>query len=287
MSGRGQTPKPKHATLQMPRAEVESRLNVQIKKGRALLAREIATKSELESARKDMWAWSEYNEDLLSRIVDTDELRKSYASCLFIGLMGRTTLREDVDEYRRDVRHYLDHLESILGRLELIPEPPEVTHPPEQAVASARPTISNRVFVVHGHDEEAKQTVARYLEKLDLEAIILHEQPNKGRTIIEKFEDYADVGFAVVLLTPDDVGSAKDKTDNPVPRARQNVVFELGFFVGRLGRQRVCALHKGDVEIPTDFAGVLWVPMDSNAWRLPLGQEMKAAGLDVDLNKLA
>lgn len=84
------------------------------------------------------------------------------------------------------------------------------------------------------------------------------------------------------------MGAARDDIHNLRPRARQNVIFELGFFIGRLGRQRVCALHKGDVEIPSDFAGVLWVPMDpGGAWRFTLGREMKAAGLDVDLNKLA
>lgn len=147
---------------------------------------------------------------------------------------------------------------------------------------------TRRVFVVHGHDEEAKQSVARFLENLELEVIILHEQPNQGRTIIEKFEDYADVGFAVVLLTPDDMGAVRGEIDNLRPRARQNVVLELGFLVGKLGRQRVCALYKGNVEIPSDFAGILWVPMDpGGAWCFTLGREMKAAKLSVDLNKLA
>jgi predicted nucleotide-binding protein len=145
--------------------------------------------------------------------------------------------------------------------------------------------VSNRVFVVHGHDEEAKQSVARCIEKLGLKAIILHEQPNQGRTVIEKFEDYSDVGFVVVLLTPDDIGARKG--EEPQPRARQNVILELGFFIGRLGRRRVCALHKGDVEIPSDITGVLWIPIDSaDAWHLALAREMKAAGLEVDLNRL-
>jgi predicted nucleotide-binding protein len=90
-----------------------------------------------------------------------------------------------------------------------------------------------------------------------------------------------------VLLTPDDMGAARDGTDNLKPRARQNVIFELGFFSGKLGRQRVCALHKGGVEIPSDFAGVVWVPMDlGGAWRFDLVWEMRAAGWDVDSNKL-
>ena len=147
--------------------------------------------------------------------------------------------------------------------------------------------VSNRVFVVHGRDEGTKNTVARYLEKLDLEYVILQEQPNEGRTIIEKFEDYADVGFAVVLCTPDDVGSLVREQDNPRPRPRQNVVLEWGFFLGRLGRNRVCALLKDDVEIPSDYAGVVYIRLnESGGWQMELGREMRRAGLPADLNRL-
>lgn len=145
---------------------------------------------------------------------------------------------------------------------------------------------TRRVFVVHGRDEAAKETVARFLAKLDLEPIVLHEQPNQGRTIIEKFEGHADVDFAVVLLTPDDFGDHADGSDQPQPRARQNVIFQLGYFVGRLGRSRVCALHKGGVEILSDYEGVIYVSMDDpQGWRLLLAREIKAAGIDVDLNR--
>lgn len=145
-------------------------------------------------------------------------------------------------------------------------------------------TASNKVFVVHGHDGEARETVARFLEKIGLHAIILHEQANQGRTVIEKVEANGDVGFAVVLLTPDDVGCAKG--GKPEPRARQNVLLELGYFIGRLGRAKVCALKRGELEIPSDFAGVVWEQMDNgNSWKLALARELKAAGHDVDLNK--
>lgn len=144
---------------------------------------------------------------------------------------------------------------------------------------------TRRVFLVHGHDEEAKQSVARFLEKLQLEPVILQEQPNEGRTIIEKFEKNADVEYAVILLTPDDVGYPKDKPDEPGSRARQNVILELGYFVGRLSRKRVCALCKGSVEIPSDYHGVLYLPMDgADGWKLKLAREIKQSGLSVDLN---
>jgi len=144
---------------------------------------------------------------------------------------------------------------------------------------------TRRVFVVHGHDEAAKEAVARFLSKLDLEPVILHEQPNQGRTVIEKFEGHTDVDLAVVLLTPDDVGQAAGSSGAKKPRARQNVIFELGYFIGRIGRSRVCALHKGDVEILSDYEGVIYVSMDDpQGWRLLLAREIKAAGIDVDLN---
>ena len=126
--------------------------------------------------------------------------------------------------------------------------------------------IKKKVFVIHGHDGAARETVVRFLEKLNLEPEILHEQPNEGRTIIEKFEDYADVKFAVVLLTPDDVGAVGEQNPELRPRARQNVVFEFGYFIGKLGREGVCALAKGDIEKPSDSDGVRYVPLDDEDW---------------------
>lgn len=142
-----------------------------------------------------------------------------------------------------------------------------------------------KVFVVHGHDEGAREAVARFLGQIGFQEIILHEQANQGRTVIEKVVAHGDVGFAVVLLTPDDEGCKKGET--PKPRARQNVVLELGYFLGRLGRERVCALKRGDVEIPSDFDGVVYEPFDaSGGWRQALGRELEAAGFDIDWNKV-
>jgi predicted nucleotide-binding protein len=147
-----------------------------------------------------------------------------------------------------------------------------------------------RIFIVHGRDEEMKQAVARTLEKLDLEPIILHEQPSKGRTIIEKFEDYSDVSYAIVLLSPDDLAYPKDSSSEKAKyRARQNVIFELGFFIGKLGRERVCALYKKaeNFEIPTDYEGVIYIPYDKEGgWKLKLAQELKTCSFDIDANKL-
>lgn len=158
----------------------------------------------------------------------------------------------------------------------------------EKEANSALPSVSSharKAFVVHGHDDAARESVARFLERADFEAIILHEQANSGRTIIEKIEAYGDVGFAVVLLTPDDEGCKLGET--PKPRARQNVVLELGYFLGRLGRNRVCPLKLGDLEIPSDFGGVVYVPFDSaGGWRQALGRELEQAGFPIDWSKV-
>lgn len=147
--------------------------------------------------------------------------------------------------------------------------------------------MSNKVFVVHGHDEAAKQEVARTLEKAGFEVIILHEQPNRGRTIIEKIEDYADVTYAVILYTECDIGRDKKMPEGCEKyRARQNVVFEHGFFVGRLGRDHVFAMIKGNVETPGDIDGIVYTPMDDNgAWKAALAKDMQASGLPVDMSK--
>lgn len=156
-------------------------------------------------------------------------------------------------------------------------------------VQEERHPSAARVFIVHGHDEAAKFAVQALLGRLGLVGVILDEQTGRGATIIEKFEREADTAsFAVVLLTPDDKGGVAAATiDQLKPRARQNVILELGYFAAKLGRGRVCALRRDNVEIPSDFSGVQYVDYDAGgAWRVALAKEMRDAGLPVDLNHL-
>lgn len=149
-------------------------------------------------------------------------------------------------------------------------------------------TLSKNVFIVHGHNEEMRLATARTIEKLKLHPIILHEQPNKGKTIIEKFTDNSDVAFTIVLLSADDIAySKKEKPETAKSRARQNVIFELGYFIGKLGRERVLVLHEieDNFEIPSDYSGVLFVPFDrTGKWQFDLVKELKALGISVDAN---
>jgi predicted nucleotide-binding protein len=154
---------------------------------------------------------------------------------------------------------------------------------PQESVPAQK--LSPKVFIVHGHDEGMREAVARFIEAIGLKAIILHEQANMGRTIIEKVEANVDVGFAVVLLSPDDDGCAKGET--LVSRARQNVLMELGFFIGLLDRRRVCALKRGGIELPSDFGGVVYEEYDdSGGWKQKLARELEAVGYAIDWNKV-
>jgi predicted nucleotide-binding protein len=166
-------------------------------------------------------------------------------------------------------------------------------HASEELLKAIRKVLKARVFIIHGHDDGAKQSVARFIESLGLVAVILHEQTWGGRTVIENFEEHSNVGFAIALLTPDDLGnSIRDEQEGLNPRARQNVIFELGFFIGKLGRSKVAALYKSDpvrgpIEIPSDYHGVRYFNMDAHeGWKLPLAQEIKSTGIDIDLNRI-
>lgn len=144
-----------------------------------------------------------------------------------------------------------------------------------------------QVFIVHGRDNELKQEVARFVERFGIKPIILHEQPSQGMTIIEKIEAYSNVGFGIVLYTPCDVGYKKNHECDKMGRARQNVVFEHGFLIGKLGRSHVCALVKEEVEKPNDISGVVYVNYDeAGAWKYELAKELRSAGYDVDMNKI-
>ena len=150
------------------------------------------------------------------------------------------------------------------------------------------PIYSNhKVFIVHGRDTLLRTQVENVLRALGLEPIILQEQANNGKTIIEKIEECTDVGFGIVLYTPCDEGRLKSEEGKLKPRARQNVVLKHGYLMAKLGRERVCCLVSDDVEFPSDIQGVGYIPAnDIDQWKYKIAKELKAAGFDIDMNKL-
>ena len=252
-------------------------IQTQIDKGKAFL-----TGRSLGSATYQ--AWETVTKDYLTKIFGS--LSPNVSAVMDVGKYGSFPMNAGEDYWENHRAESLGRQITILnGLLEVLQT--EITLDTSETVRVTYTPTGLRTFLVHGKDEAVLEGTARFLEKLGVPTTILHEQPDQGRTIIEKFVDHSDVAFAVVLLTPDDRGSiASAKFEEQKLRARQNVVFELGYFIGKLGRNRVCALYREGVEIPSDYAGVLFVLLDENgAWKLKLAKEMKAAGLQIDMNK--
>lgn len=280
---------PGKTVLLIPLEKAREKLGKRLQDGKHIKDTNIHSEDDFKNLKSNYKKWSDYNLELLKRIFANVIISKEYEYA-----SGPLNVVPDpvfgnplpilYDNFINTISVKLDKLESIIERLELFPYD-DIT---KDTVLPISSQFNNTdIFIVHGHDEESKQFVARVIEKLGLNAIILHEQVNKGRTIIKKFEDYSNVGFAVVILTPDDLCSSKKEKDNLLPRPRQNVIFELGFFLGKLGTERVCALKKGELELPSDYQGVLWIDMDlSGVWTFKLAKELKAVGYTVDLTKL-
>jgi len=251
-------------------------LSKQIEKAKVLL-------QDVQLAKDDYSSWELVTRNYLEKAFGTNS--PNVSTITDVGKYGSFPMNASDDWWENRRKESLQtQIKKLEGLLELLET--ECTLSQGQSPTLEHSTMGHKIFLVHGHSEVALHETARYLEKLNQEIVILREQPNHGRTIIEKFEDYADVGFAIILMTNDDRGAKNDVAYNEqLPRARQNVIFEFGYFVGRLGRNRVCALYSEGVEIPSDYSGVLYVPIDEQgAWRMMLAKEMRAVGLPVDMN---
>lgn len=236
---------------------------------------------------EDQERWNALTHEALAACYEGDERPEEFYSAatggsIVIGYADDPAVQSM--QRHKELAAAINTLRSLRERLEYAEEPAT----PESVTPATR-TLGRGIFLVHGHNEEIKQTVARFLDQVTTAgALILEEQADAGRTIIEKFEDHAaDAGYAVVLLTADDEGRKRGVEDKLSPRARQNVVLELGFFIGALGRARVVLLYEEGVELPSDIAGVLYLPLDvSGAWKTKLGREMLAAAVGIDAEKV-
>ena len=286
--------------------EAVQKLQEQIAAGKSLRDLSIKKQDALVQALKKLNNWCTANRNLLSELFDTSSDADDYTKlCEAYSITSSPSLPSTGSESASNASHefsrtsnifrevtseHIEKLTNIRDGIMLHCERPDL---PQRKVGNNKmtdnrtDTLGNDVFIVHGRDEEAKVKVARFVEKLGITATILHEQPDLGQTTIEKFEAHAsEADFAIVMLTPDDIGGQKG-ANQIKPRARQNVILELGYFLGKLGRKRVCVLHKEKVELPSDIHGILYVPMDSSdGWQQKLAREMKQAGLPIDMNKL-
>lgn len=207
-----------------------------------------------------------------------------------LGKLARPLL-QDLESDNHGSYFYSSSAQRVLGVLKAAltiaeKQTKKQTQDINQLLKGNKQEKSNQVFVVHGHDEALLHQVARFTERLDIKPIILFEKAGKGKTIIEKLESHSSVPFAIVLFTPDDMGKGAKEEGELHPRARQNVVLELGYFLGKLGRSNVAVLYDESIELPSDYRGVEYIKIDAEgAWKLKLARELKEAGLNVDMNK--
>ena len=231
--------------------------------------------------------WTDYNSELLKQAFDipNNEYQRDYInSGQYLISIGNENL---VQEYQDELKSKIEYLETLVLKIPLLPT---LTVQVERTEKKSFHPDSKRVFIVHGHDTAIRSQVELFIKTLGYTPVVLFKQPNAGCTIIEKIEREAnDLAFAIILYTACDLGNDKLHANEHLnPRAQQNVVFEHGYMCALLGRQNVCALVDSDVEFPGDMSGIVYVSFDDKgAWQIAVAKEMKAAGLDVDLNKLA
>jgi predicted nucleotide-binding protein len=273
--------------LNISHEEFKSKLNDRIRHGEVLFSRPIKSDSEFSLLENDVHIWNDYNFEMLKQVFnysDNDYMDQyNHAGYTMLGQIGEVP-NDPVLTKKNLINYKLKELKALLNKADLIKS--DFT----AGLLYEKKNIQrskNQVFIVHGHDELAKTKTARFIERLGFQPIILHEQSSSGKTIIEKIEEYSNVGFGIILYTPCDMGYKKGNEKELRPRARQNVVFEHGFLIGKIGRSNVCALVTDDVETPTDISGVVYIKMDEDdSWHFKLAKEMRSSGYEIDLNKL-
>ena len=275
-------------SLSVSREEAERVLEETITRGQRILddAESIRDEPTFEAWAREATNWRRFAITALQSISEGDaleqELRTTGATARVAVVGGpRPSVAELLDRRRRTHELEINILRSVVERLPLMPAPIDKAR-------ASDPPIGNDVFVVHGRRQESAELVARLAERLGFNAIILDEQANEGGTLIEKVERNSEsVGFAVVLMLADDWGRGPDEADWPASpnRARQNVILELGYFIGKLGRSRVAVLIEDGVEKPSDFHGVAHISFDDD-WKIRLLREMKVVFPDLDANKV-
>ncbi|MGJ8762332.1 MAG: TIR domain-containing protein [Polaribacter sp.] len=270
-----------------PKSIFKKEIEDRIDEGESILKVNIHTVEDFNKLKSDYSSWHDYNLELLKQSFNNpeNEYREDYDntsewSGMFLG--GRQSPAEQLKAFAEKFTAKIDTLKKLEQKLPLLKSTEVDVEHKEEIISEVN---MSQVFIVHGHDDLAKVETARFIEKLGFEPIILHEQASSGQTIIEKIESYSNVGFGIVLYTACDIGAKKGEEANLKSRARQNVVFEHGYLIGKIGRKNVSALVKGNVETPNDISGVVYISMDSD-WKLDLAKELRESGYSVDMNRV-
>lgn len=281
----------KPAELTMSRDEAKAKLQDRIEKGLELKRAQVNTPQSYEIAKHEYSKWNSFNTELLKRIFTTEELSTEYSWWgVAIMSMGNASLGEQIAKLNKDIDDKIHRIDSIIERLELFPLSSVLqSESSEGNLEEAPPSRSKKVFVVHGHDEVAKTNLEVFLHEIGLEPVVLHRKADEGMTVIEKFEKHSDVGYAFILLTPDEIAYLKADAGKPddqrkkESRARPNVIFEFGYFVGKLGRSRVCCLYTGDVALPSDVNGMIYKKFGSSIDEVAYSiiKDLKASGYTI------
>lgn len=307
----------KKAVLTMPSGKLKSLLENQIEAGKNLLLIPVAQihsgsysgygfggsrpagpkyeETQYNAFLTEFSKWQDYTAEIFKQAFDIPN-NEYYSGFVRKGQTILITGNEDwMKEYRDEINDKISYIETFIQKIPLLPSAVEYEVP---ARKSPEKVDKKKVFIVHGHNDALKTKVARVVEKMGLRAIILHEQEDYGKTVIEKFEENAeDIGFAIILLTADDLAVShadlekedkeKDYKATYRNRARQNVIFEMGFFVGKLDRAHVFELQEDGLEEPSDLKGIIYTPVDKeDMWRFKLAKRLKAVGYEVNTDAL-
>lgn len=276
--------------LRQPAAAVAAQIAEAIQAAEAVQEIPTDTDSEIAVFRGAYLSWEARTQTVLQTAFEAsgfmtsapaDEFNAASVGLLDLKIASTVIPKERVREVRADISERIRVLTSIRDRLDVY----ELVNAGPAARQRGGPSGEGPIFLVHGHNIERREIVRRFMERISgREVVVLDEQANEGRDVLGKLLDHAVyASFAVVLLTADDEGG--EQGGPYAPRARQNVVLELGLFLGLLGRTGVVALYEPGVEIPSDISGVLYIETTGEGWQIGLAREMKAAGLDVSLDK--
>lgn len=241
-------------------------------------------------ANEDFYKWKRSVDNLLIKIYGENHKRyKEFTRIEFLNYDRFTdgiVVPNDEIVFRKGLKESISLIESVISEIEDRYIKIEEENVQNSSNMNKKENIimdKSKVFIVHGHDDGLVAKVQLFLKKIDLEGIVLHEQANLGKVIIEKLEHYTDVGFAIILYTPCDLGKAK-ADDELKARARQNVVFEHGYMMGKLGRDKVLFLVTDTIETPGDITGSVYIGKDN--WEQKIGIELNSSGYEIDFNKI-